>query len=117
MNHFQHEQRPVYRRSDPVTIRWATPEDSRRVATLAQLDETPVPAAPLLLAFVGDELWVALSLGTGVVISDPFRPSAEVAALAAARGHQLTVLARRPRRRRVLRRLGVNPHPLGHHPG
>jgi hypothetical protein len=117
MNRFQREQRSLYRRSDPVTIRWATPDDSRRVAILAQLDEAPVPASPLLLAFVGDELWVALSLRTGVVISDPFRPSADVAALAAARGRQLTVVARRQRRPRVLRRLGVNPHALGHHPG
>ena len=80
-----------YRRSLAVTIRWATPADAEGVAMLAQLDEVDLPPAPLLLAFVGDELWVALSLSTGAVISDPFRPSAEVAALVRERGRQLTV--------------------------
>lgn len=107
------QDRAVYRRSEPVTIRWATPEDSARVAVLAQLDDAPIPAAPLMLAFVSDELWVAVSLGTGAVISDPFRPSAGVAALVAARGRQLTAPAR-PRRRPRLGRLGVRPHPVGH---
>jgi hypothetical protein len=80
-----------YRRSPTVTIRWATPTDAASVVMLAGLDEAGVPPAPLLLAFVGDELWVALSLSTGEVISDPFRPSAEVAALVLERGRQLTV--------------------------
>jgi hypothetical protein len=80
-----------YRHSPGVTIRWATPGDARRVEILAELDEAPVPAAPLLLAFVGDELWVAASLRTGEVVCDPFRPSADVAALALERGRQLTV--------------------------
>ncbi len=80
-----------YRRSPAVTIRWATPADAPGVQWLADLDEAPVPSAPLLLAFVGDELWVAASLGTGAVISDPFRPSADVVALACERGRQLKV--------------------------
>ena len=80
-----------YRRSPAVTIRWATPADAPRLAILAELDEASVPPAPLLLAFVGDELWVARSLSTGAAISDPFRPSAEVAALVLERGRQLTV--------------------------
>jgi hypothetical protein len=81
----------AYRRSPGVTIRWATPADARGVETLADLDEAPVPPGPLLLAFVGEELWVAASLRTGAVVCDPFRPSAEVAALARERGRQLTV--------------------------
>ena len=80
-----------YRRSPAVIIRWAKPADAASLAVLAELDEAGVPPAPLLLAFVGDELWVALSLRTGAVIADPFRPSAEVAALVLERGRQLTV--------------------------
>jgi hypothetical protein len=80
-----------YRRSPAVTIRSATPADAPRLEVLADLDETGVPPAPLMLAFVGDELWVALSLSTGALISDPFRPSAEVADLVRERGRQLTV--------------------------
>ena len=80
-----------YRRTPAVTIRWATPADAREVETLAELDEARVPPAPLLLAFVGDELWVAFSPATGASIADPFRHSAGVAALVRARGRQLTV--------------------------
>jgi hypothetical protein len=80
-----------YRWSPTVTIRWAAPADASSVAMLAGLDEASVPPAPQLLAFVDDELWVALSLSTGALISDPFRPSAEVAALVLERGRQLTV--------------------------
>jgi hypothetical protein len=80
-----------YRRSPAVTIRWATPADAPMLEILAEVDEASVPPAPVLLAMVDDELWVALSLSTGALISDPFRPSAEVAALALERGRQLTV--------------------------
>jgi hypothetical protein len=94
-----------YRRAAPVTIRWSTPADARSVENLAALDEATVPPAPLLLAFVGDELWVALSLGTGAVVSDPFRPSAELVPLLRERGRQLTVPERRRRRLRGMRLL------------
>jgi hypothetical protein len=80
-----------YRRSAGVTIRWAGPSDTTRVEILAELDEASIPPAPLLLAFVGDELWVAASVRTGAVICDPFRPSAEVATLVRQRARQLIV--------------------------
>jgi hypothetical protein len=80
-----------YRHSPAVTIRWATSADTPMLEILAEVDEASVPPAPVLLAIVDDELWVALSLSTGALISDPFRPSAEVAALAVERGRQLTV--------------------------
>jgi hypothetical protein len=59
----------------------------------------------VLLAFVGDELWVARSAGTGAVISDPFRPSADVVELVRERGRQLTVSERGRQRPRVMRLL------------
>lgn len=86
-----------YRHSPAMMIRWAVPSDAEDLDVLAELDESPVPAAPLLLAFVGDELWAARSLSTGAVISDPFRPSVEVKELLAERGRQLTVVGRRNR--------------------
>lgn len=92
-----------HRRSPAVTIRWATPADAASVAMLAELDEAPVPPAPHLLAFAGDELWVALSLSTGAVISDPFRPSAEVAALLREQRRQLTAAEVGRTRSRVMR--------------
>lgn len=109
--------RPVYRRSPEVRIRWATPEDATRIDLLAQLDEAPIPPAPVLLGFVGDELWAAVSLSTGELVAEPFRASAEVAQLVLERGSQLTASegsglagaqagrVRRPMPRRRSRRL------------
>jgi hypothetical protein len=88
-----------YRNAPPVTIRWASTSDRERLEILAELDEAAVPAPPLLLAFVGEELWAARSLSAGVDVSDPFRPSAEVVELLAERGRQLTVPERRSRLR------------------
>lgn len=72
-----------------VELRAAEPYDAWEIARLAQLDEAPVPPGPLLLARVGGELWVALSLANLEHVADPFRPSAEIAALAVQRAHQL----------------------------
>jgi hypothetical protein len=80
-----------YRHSPALTIRWATDADAPGLRILAELDEAPVPQAPLLLAFVGDELWLALSLTGGEMISDPFRSGAEVAPLLIERARQLVV--------------------------
>ena len=74
-----------------MTLRWATPGDAPGLAILAELDEAGIPEAPVLVAFVEDELWVAMSLSTGDVISDPFKRTAEVVALVAERARQLTV--------------------------
>jgi hypothetical protein len=81
----------AYRRSPELTIRWATPADGLELGRLAELDGASVPPPPLLVGLVGNELWVAASLGTGAVIADPFRPSAEVALLVRERGRQLSV--------------------------
>jgi hypothetical protein len=94
-----------YRRSPAVTIRWATADDARPLAVLAELDESPLPAPPLLLALVGDELWAAYSPGTGALICDPFRPSAHVVHLVRERGRQLTVPVLGRPRLRVMRAL------------
>ncbi len=78
-----------------VTIRSATWADVERVELLAELDSAEVPPAPHVLAFVGDELWAAVSVVSGAVIADPFRPSEAVAALASERVRQLTGEKRR----------------------
>lgn len=88
-----------YRHAPPITIRWAGSSDTERLEILAALDEAAIPAPPLLLGFVGEELWAARSLSTGAAIADPFRPSAEVVSLLAERGRQLTVRQHRPRLR------------------
>lgn len=108
-----HPEVSCFRRSPTVTIRWATPGDARSVEILAELDESPVPSGPHLLAFVGEELWVAVSPSTGAAVSDPFRPSADVAALVLERARQLTVPELRRRRARVRR---LQQAPAGNHP-
>jgi len=100
-----------YRRSPAVTIRWATAGDRRSLRTLAELDEAPVPPAPVLLAIVGDELRVAWSASTGDVISDPFRHCLDVAALVRERGRQLTVATSTPARTSLPRPFGRLPAP------
>jgi hypothetical protein len=110
----------AYRRAPAITLRWATEADADRLEILAELDEAPVPAAPLLLGFVADELWSAVSLSTGAAIADPFKPSADVTALALERGRQLTVATGGHSRFGISRRLagaGVRlraPRFLGH---
>jgi hypothetical protein len=83
-----------YRHVPPLSIRWAGPDDTEQLEALAELDEAPIPPAPLMLGFVDDELWAAVSVSTGVTIADPFKPSGDVARLLAERGRQLTVTGR-----------------------
>lgn len=74
-----------------ITIRRATPEDAPAVERLAELDGARPPDGDLLVADVDGELWVAIELGSGAVIADPFRPSADVAELLrlrVKRGHE-----------------------------
>jgi hypothetical protein len=72
-----------------VTIRYAFPDDAPAIASLAALDSQTVPEGVLLVAEVDGELWAARSLTTTGAIADPFRPSADAAALLDARAVQL----------------------------
>jgi hypothetical protein len=66
---------------DTIEIRPARPDDGRALTRLGQLDSARVPQAPLLLAFEGGKLRVAISLATGAVIADPFAPTARLVEL------------------------------------
>jgi hypothetical protein len=72
-----------------VTIRYAFPDDAPAIAKLAVLDSSSVPEGVLIVAEVGGELWAARSLTARGAIADPFRPSADAAALLDARAAQL----------------------------
>lgn len=105
MNPFRRTPPPVlgaYRRTPPVTIRWSTPADAAQLELLAELDEAAIPPGPVMLGFVGDELWAAAAPSTGATLADPFRPSADMVVLVAERGRQLTVPEQRPRSWRAL---------------
>lgn len=85
---------------DWVTLRFAFPDDADGIARLAALDSAAVPADPVLVAEVGGELRVALSLSDGRVIADPFHRSRALVELLRARASQLQGGPQRGRRRR-----------------
>lgn len=78
---------------DAVTIRRAHAADRLALARLAALDGCAPLAGDLLLAEIEGELWAALSLDDGRVVSDPFRPAAAARALLLLRADQLAAAA------------------------
>jgi hypothetical protein len=72
-----------------LTIRTATPSDADALERLAQLDSSHLPAGPALVGEVGSELWAAISLDDYTLVSDPFRPSGEIAFLLVERARQI----------------------------
>jgi hypothetical protein len=96
---------PSHIAASTLTIRMAAPGDVAALDRLAQLDSAPLRlSVPTLLAEVGGELRAALPLDGGPAIADPFRPTAELVAILAARARQLAPSPRKAgRRRRLLR--------------
>ena len=78
-------------RRQALTIRPAAAD--REVQRLAVLDSQPDLVGPVVVAEVGDEPWAAVEISSGRTVADPFRPSAEVAALARARAAGLRLAA------------------------
>jgi hypothetical protein len=90
--------------TESVTIRPAYADDQAALARLAALDSAAgIPAGPVLMAEVDEELRAALSVTDGSVIADPFFPTQHLVALlhahAAAVGENRARSPRRPRRR------------------
>ena len=72
-----------------LTLRLATAADQRALARLAELEQSPRPAAPVLLGELMQRPVAALSLRDGSVIADPFTPTADVVELMRMRARQL----------------------------
>jgi hypothetical protein len=64
-----------------LTLRVARPDDAATVRRLAQLDSSRPPTGRVLLAVVGSEPVAALGVESGLVVADPFRPTADVVAV------------------------------------
>ena len=64
-----------------LTIRPADLADLAGLDRLAALDSASPPTGDVLVAEVGGELWAAISVETGAVIADPFRPSGDLVEL------------------------------------
>ena len=77
----------------PLTIRHAEPGDTPAIRRLAALDSQPDLTGPTLIAEIGDEAWAAVELQSGRTVADPFRPSAQIAAIASARATVLRIAA------------------------
>jgi hypothetical protein len=90
---------------DTLTIRQALPSDAVALEQLATLDSSRPLRSPVLVGEVGGELWAAISVDDQKVISDPFRPSGELAFVLAERARQVR-RSDRPRSRRFARALG-----------
>jgi hypothetical protein len=61
-----------------LTIRRSDVADSGALARLAVLDSSAPLSGDALVAEVGDELWAAVEIDTGIAVADPFRPSADL---------------------------------------
>jgi hypothetical protein len=72
-----------------LTIRVATPGDTRAVQRLAALDSAPRFNGRVLLAEADGELVAAISLVEGSVIADPFKPTAVIVRLLRLRRYQI----------------------------
>lgn len=72
-----------------LTLRTCGEADAPGLRRLAERDSASVPAWPLLAADAGGELIAAISLGTGRVIADPFRPTADAVELLRRRRAQI----------------------------
>jgi hypothetical protein len=87
-------------RLDELTIRRATDRDLEALDRLAGLDSTRLPVDEFLIAEVAGEPWAAVGIASGAIAADPFRPTADVAAL-------LRLRAERARDARSTRGLGL----------
>jgi hypothetical protein len=77
--------------------------DAAALARLAGKDTRPAPQGDALGAFVDGQLMAAMSLDSGRVIADPFKPTSELRTLLELRAGQMGA-ARHIRRRPGLRR-------------
>ncbi len=64
--------------SAEITIRAARAEDMGDVARVAGRDTEELPAGPLLVAKVSDDVRAAISLSDGTIIADPFHRTTEL---------------------------------------
>ncbi len=72
-----------------LALRPARDNDLTAVARLAALDSARIPDGPLLLGLVDGELAAAMSLSTGAVVADPFRPTLALVELLTMRAARL----------------------------
>jgi hypothetical protein len=80
----------------PVTLRLADGADDDALQRLAELDSSPLPPGPHLLAECDGGVDAAISLATGELIADPFRRTVELRQLLRCHAGGLRVSTERP---------------------
>jgi hypothetical protein len=80
----------------PVTLRLADGADDDALQRLAELDSSPLPPGPHLLAECDGRVDAAISLATGELIADPFRRTVELRELLRCHAGGLRLSAERP---------------------
>ena len=74
---------------ESITIRPLRADDVPAVERLAEFEDRPVPAGPLLLAEVEGTVEAAIGLGGGETVANPFSESAGAVSLLHVRAAQL----------------------------
>jgi hypothetical protein len=76
----------------PMLMRRATEADAARIRVIARLDDKRLPSGPFLVAELSGEVVAALSLTSGTVVADPFRPTADAVAMLRLRRAQVSAV-------------------------
>ena len=82
-----------------ITIRPAGPADVAVIADLSQLDSQRAPTGDVMIAFHDDVAVAAISVDTGQVVADPFRPTISTVELLRTSAARVATPAQARRRR------------------
>ena len=93
-----------------VVMRAARGSDGDALARLAALDSKRAPRGEVLVAEVDGAIHAAIGLDDGLVIANPFHPTAGLVALLELRAGAVAAKGRRSRRG-LAERLGLRPAP------
>ena len=93
-----------------VVMRAARGSDGDALARLAALDSKRAPRGEVLVAEVDGAIRAAIGLDDGLVIANPFQPTAGLVALLELRAGAVAAKGRRSRRG-LAERLGLRPAP------
>ena len=97
---------------EAVLVRHASSRDEARIRHLSRLDDQRIPDGTFIVAELGGQVMAAMSLSAGVVVTEPFRRTADAAELLRLRARRLHAPPAGPvaRRRRAL---GARLRPAG----
>jgi hypothetical protein len=93
-----------------MTVRMALPDEAHVLERLGELDSAPHLTGRVLLAEVGGAPVAAISLETGAMVADPFKPTASAVHVLRLRRYQLTRQGGRRPIGALLRRTRAKAH-------